>query len=486
MYVRFLEQHVTTFATKWKVAFCLLFSISCSSNHPKTVEENRDGPPNPPVVDPEITVAELVAPFIEDKWIVGLSVGVFQNGEEHYFNFGTIKNDEETQPTEKTVYEIGSISKVFTALLLATLVEEGEVSLSVPVETLYPDFPVAFEGKPITLKHLSNHTSGLPRLPDNMDSAVVADPYADYSDEDLAEFLKSFSLEKLPGTAFTYSNLAMGLLGVVLTHIELSDSTETTFEARLVEKVITPLGLVDTKIESTPDQVARQAFGHNVDAQQVPFWNFKSMAGAGAVRSTARDMLLFAKAQFTPPSALAAAIALTHAETFRISEERGIGLGWILEKNGGLFHNGQTGGFSSFLFSDRSSKTAVVLLANTATSRLDSLGLAILKRLEGDAEATITLPHTIELTGEALEKFVGTYKVPDEIAPDMLVHIAQTPHGLTAGLTGQSAFRIYPSSPTDFYYRIVDAKIVFQFSESIVTGLTLHNGGEELTAVKLN
>ena len=193
---------------------------------------------------------------------------------------------------EDAIIEIASISKVLTGLLLASMVGQGEVTLDQPVAELLPasvHVPI-HQGRAITLLDLATATAGLPRLPSNLQPANPADPYADYGAQDLYDFLSGYTLTRAPGATYEYSNLGMGLLGHALA-LRLGMS----YEQAVIERVLHPLGMHDTRITLTPQQAARMVQGHDGELKPVPAWTEGVLAGAYAWRSTLADMRRLAK-----------------------------------------------------------------------------------------------------------------------------------------------------------------------------------------------
>ncbi|MEA1928937.1 MAG: serine hydrolase domain-containing protein, partial [Candidatus Auribacterota bacterium] len=218
----------------------------------------------------------LAKPLLEMGYATGIVVGVIEGDKDTIFNFGTVSRDSQKAPDGKTVFEIGSVSKTFTALLLAVLVVEGRVNLDDPVRKFLPDsVPVPRKGKrEITLSDLATHISGLPRMPDNVEPEDPLNPYADYTAEKMYTFLSTYQLPRGPGEIYEYSNLGSGLLGHVLACREKKD-----FEVLVREKICRPLGLKNTGITLSPDQRSRFAKGHDLEGGPVSHWDFSVLAG---------------------------------------------------------------------------------------------------------------------------------------------------------------------------------------------------------------
>jgi CubicO group peptidase (beta-lactamase class C family) len=280
----------------------------------------------------------------------------------------------------QTVFEIGSITKVFTAAVLQDMVLKGQVGWNDPVGDFLPGH-VSVPGEPhrdVTLLDLATHRSGLPRMPVNFTPADVRNPYADYTVEQLYEFLSGASLVYPIGSDWEYSNLGMGLLGHVL-----SLRAGTTYERVVRERILDPLGMHDTGIDLAPPVAAPHAQGHGVKGEPVPGWDIPTLAGAGALRSTGLDMILFAAANLVKEEGdVFEALHGTHrVRTPEVAQGLSMALGWLvnhrLPDRPILWHNGGTGGFHSFLGLDKEGHRAVVVLTN-GTASIDDIGFHLL------------------------------------------------------------------------------------------------------------
>ena len=255
----------------------------------------------------------LAEGYLRSPGNVGLVVGLLVRDECLCLGYGKVAEDSARPPDAGTVFEIGSITKVFTAALLAEMAGRGEVRLDQPVaELLPPGVRVpSYRGRAITLAHLAEHTAALPRLPRNLWATVtdMKNPYRDYQVAHLYEYLSRAAIGFPPGTGVAYSNLGAGLLGHVL-----ALRAGRPFEDLLAERVLRPLGLADTGITLSADQAARLAPGHTVKGEPTPNWDIPSLAGAGALKSTAAEMLTFLRANLDPPETpVGAALRACHA-----------------------------------------------------------------------------------------------------------------------------------------------------------------------------
>ncbi|QDT53684.1 Beta-lactamase [Caulifigura coniformis] len=329
-------------------------------------------------------VSQLTADYRAKRPFAALSVGLLQNGQSHTFSYGQTGEADSQRPTDgRTLFEIGSISKVFTSLALAVMVERGDVNLNDPLSRILPDATLSEDAGNITLHELSTHTSGLPRLPVAMifDALWNRDnPYVAFDERRLEHFLSSW---KAPDQrAFMYSNLGAGLLGHALQH----KAGLGSYDSLLKSTIATPLGLVDTTVHLSADQKSRYASGYSLKGLPVSSWDFNALAGAGAIRSSTDDLLVFLKHQLNPEqSPLGKPITRSH-KTRKQTKSGVIGLGWlIVEKDGRtlFFHNGATGGYTAFIGFEPGRKQALVLLSNTADAfardnSLDKLGFKLL------------------------------------------------------------------------------------------------------------
>ena len=318
--------------------------------------------------------------YIQKANTVGVIIGVLNNGQINTYRYGeTIKHSGKL-PDADNFFEIGSITKTFTATLLAYYVNEGKIKLSDPITKFLPDSVKANpELQSITLLNLCNHTSGLARIPDNLIShaADALNPYKDYTKELLYTYLKTCKLESKPGEKYAYSNLAVGLLGSILENV-----SGELFSQMVRDIICKPLGMFSTDQYLNPLLMPRSVQVYNANGQPTEAWDFDVLAPCGALKSTLNDMMLYAKANLHPGAdELSKAIELTHKITF--NKDVKIGLAWHVIKVDGVeyyFHNGGTNGSSSFLAFNPEKNIAVVVLSNAAEST-DALGTGIFEEI---------------------------------------------------------------------------------------------------------
>ncbi len=339
----------------------------------ETDTEKRSAPikaGNPMATKTDKTIDEAVREYLQKKGTVGVCIGVLQNGIMHTYSYGETEKGSGEMPGPHSVYEIGSITKTFTATLLAWYVGAGKVSLDDPIIKYLPDSVKKNpQLKGITLQMLSNHTSGLTLVPDNLmeGNTNLLNPYKLYTRKKLFSYLKTCKVVTPPGTVGAYSNLGAGLLGTLL-----EIATHKTYEKMLEEVIVTPLKLDATGISLKNSEHASQLLPvYNENGEKTPRWDFDALAGAGAMRSTAVDLLIYAQANIDlNTSPRGKALALTQKITFD-DDKMTVGLGWMRRKGAkynAYWHNGGTYGSSSFIGFVPGKGTAVVVLSNCVQS----------------------------------------------------------------------------------------------------------------------
>lgn len=385
------------------------------------------------------------------------------------------KAEPEGIPAKERVFEIGSISKVFTGLLLSEAVIEKKVRLdSTLKELLKPSFKFADpKVGEITLLQLSTHTSGLPRLPDNMgpDPDSAENPYGDYDRKRMDAFLSKVKLQGEPPYPASYSNYGVGLLGELL-----ADAYGKSWEAIIKEKITGPLGMKDTAMVPGKDQKARLAPPYQGDKKGHP-WTFEAFAGAGALRSTAADLMIFGEAMTAPertPLALAIKKMMeVHAPFDDMGSE--IGLGIIIGKLDGekeYMHSGGTGSYRSVLQVIPANKSVKIVLINNDAIPAE----AVLAATREDAEAE-ALPE-MNLAADELDAFTGVY----EMGPVARFTVLRRDEGLVVRLTGQAFLPVKPVGKDRFRYTDVAAELQFARGAGAVKSVTLFQNGREMPA----
>lgn len=415
----------------------------------------------------------------------GIVVAIVEPAGERVISYGKLGLSDTRAMTADTVFDVGSITKVVTALLLADMAARGEGALDDPVQKYLPSRVAmpAFEGRAITLADLATHTSGLPLRPANLRSRDPDNKYAGYTSDDLFAFLSGYKLPRAPGSAYEYSNVGYGLIGHALSR-RLGSSWAELVRAR----VTAPLGMTDTRSDLTADMKKRMASGYALDMTSLQLtpakhWDMEALESAGALRSTPRDMLKM----------LAAALGLTRSPlstafetTLKVRRPGGmqpadaIALGWnILKGSSGreiAWKNGSVGGFRTFVGFDKIARRGVVTFANAQTANgADDIGLHLLDPAI-PVDTHIPRPHKeIALAPTVLDRYVGRYKFSETD----IIDIARDGDRLTC-LTGPDKLPLFAEGERDFFMKVADIQLTF---DAIVDGrarkVTWHQNGQE-------
>lgn len=379
---------------------------------------------------------------------------------------------------EKRVFEIGSISKVFTGLLLSQAVEEKKLRLdSTLKELLGGNFAFADpKVGEITLLQLSTHTSGLPRLPDNMgpDPDSAPDPYGAYDRKKMESFLSSVKLVGTPPYPASYSNYGAGLLGELL-----GDAYGKSWEALVKEKITGPLGMKDTMVTPGSDQQKRLAPPYK-SKEAGHSWTFLAFAGAGALKSTAEDLVLFGKAladpDRTPLAASLKGVLETRASYADMGSE--IGLGIIVGKLDGereYLHSGGTGGYRSVLQVIPARKSVRVVLINNDVIPAE----VVLMSTREDTKPQEA--KEMSLAAPELDAFTGIY----EMGPNARFTVLRRDAQLVVRLTGQAFLPVAAIGKDRFRYKDVAAELQFEREGDAVKSVTLLQNGREVPAKRI-
>jgi CubicO group peptidase (beta-lactamase class C family) len=273
------------------------------------------------------------------------------------------------KPDGDTVYEIGSVTKTFTATLLAETVISGRVQLDTPIQLLLPDFKIPTRGgRQITLVDIATQRSGLPRMPTDFHDENT--PYPPYDLGRLKSFLATYKMSRDPGSEYEYSNLGFGLLGIAL-----ADSTHWPYGILIEQKILRPLGMKMTGTTLNEAMRAHLAPGFDERGNPAGSWNFGRFdvfEGAGAIRSTAADMLRYLKANMGEGTdTLTGAMKLAQTPRCHTGTGNLIGLAWERQssrRGDVVWHNGGTAGYAAYVGFIADGHRGVVILSNTASS----------------------------------------------------------------------------------------------------------------------
>lgn len=431
-----------------KFAYCL----ACASLISASLELAGQLAPEVPA-RVQAHIGERVARDLNRALIVGI---VSDLGEE-YLTAGSLSDASPEPPAKDTLFEIGSVTKLFTAAAAADLVQKRRWTWKTPAAALLPSAAAlpSFDDERINIHDLATHSSGLARLPHNLPTGDSANPFAAYNTELLYAGLSEATLPFRPGTFYLYSHFGYGLLGHLL---ELR--TGEPFEAVIAEHITEPLKMGDTVVNLSEGQAARLAPGHK-GMGTVPQWDFGALAGAGALKSTAADLITFLRAQMgMVNSPLARTFGGMHAPILPTgSKDTMVGYAWQITRREGsviYWQNGATGGYASFIGFNPSQRVGVVILTNSAQN-IDELGFYI---LAPDVFPLGQFPPLASVPVATLERYVGSY----QMAPGTRIRITRDEGRLYAEITGTPRYRIYPLSKTTFGFANEDIRLNFETS----------------------
>jgi CubicO group peptidase (beta-lactamase class C family) len=439
-----------------------------------------------------LTVHAKPPPDIQSKldaWAKGESGGVVAAWVDHdgsaFFTSGTCDAADLRPVNADTQFEIGSITKVFTALLLAESERLGKVSRADPAaKYLLPSAdPFQANLAKITLLSLVTHTSGLPRLPSNIKlSAETRDnPYAGYDRAMLVEAFKIDGSASQPTEQPAYSNFGAAVLGEVL-----AAAWGTTYAQAIREHVLAPLGLKYTTLGLAGQPPPTDLAPGHVGSRRVQNWTFQACAAAGAIRSSARDMSIFLQSAMDESEGPLHSAFQTTETALRPFREIGghIGMAWMLSDEGAhpiIWHNGATAGSHAIIAFTPKNRRGIVILAN-----FQKPSEALAFELLGDRQSNTATHHprppkSIDLSIETMREYVGNYT----LAPSFVLSMTEENGALFAQATGQAKAPIFASAKDEFFYTIVEAAISFKRDVTgRINGLTLHQMGQNISAPK--
>ena len=310
-----------------------------------------------------------------------ISIAIIKDGKVNYYGINNKNDTISTVNNQKSVFEIGSISKVFTSTILANFVIDEKINLN---DNINGYLKTSFNNNTeISFINLANHTSGLSPLPSNLDLTKVnpENPYKEYKEKELEEYLTKH-LELLNKEKYQYSNLGAGLLGYTLSKIE-----NTTYENLLQNKIFSKFNMYNSTSDINKIK-GNLVKGLDNEGNDVPNWELSVLAGAGAIFSTVEDLSQFAISQFDNSNK---ELKLTRKKTFEVNENLDIGLGWHIlksqSKNFWYWHNGGTGGYSSSMVIDENTKNGIIILSNVSAfnpnmGNIDKLCFELMKTIE--------------------------------------------------------------------------------------------------------
>jgi len=405
----------------------------------------------------------------------GIAVGIVDHGVQHVYVAGSAGNG---RPVDAhTLFEIGSVTKTFTATTLAAMALRKEIGLNDPISEFLPTDVRApsKSGKTITLLDLAEQRSGLPRLPSNMDDATGDDPYADYTVADMYAFLNGFTLNRDPGSKYAYSNYGIGLLGQLL-----ANRAKMPYDALVRETVLNPLGMSETTFAESPaSDPALLAVGHDLGGAAANTWHFQSVLPAGGIISNVTDMLKYLRCNMGQ-GPLSRACLFAQRPRAQGAPFHQIGLVWnVNPKTGVISHAGDTVGFHADVAISRDRKTGVVVLSNGPT--VTDVAAHVLE----PAYSIAACPSSVRGTDANPASYAGIY-CDASGAFAFRVATLPKPNELAIALLPQLAV-VYQRVDVDTYYsQAVEATFKFVRANGSIVGLRLIQAGQAIPAARLD
>ena len=432
---------------------------------------NRIDVPVPKVSLTPARIVDEARQRVNSRWYPSLVIAYIDGANSEIATFG--KLDDGATPDGRTVYEIGSITKTFTAALLADAIDSGRVTRDTAIAALLPTFTVPTRnGKHISVADLATQFSGLPYMPDNITPADSSNPFADYDVTKLKSFLAAYELKRDPGDAYEYSNLGFGLLGFALTQPQ-------PFGDAVRARILEPLGMTMTAVGLDDAMRTHLARGHDRRNQEAENWKFNVLAGCGGIDSTAEDMLRYLKANMDGEGK-------TPSRAFRLAQEpqrevdstERIGLAWMTraaKPDDVIWHNGTTFGYASFIGFTSDRKRGIVILTNISES-VDDLGFAAL------SDAPLRPYKALPLSADALNAYVGVYKVAD----GGLFKVFLRDDQVYAQALGEQGIPLFPQLIDEFFTRIDGFHLIFRRNENGRVSTLVLRQKDDRIAVKLS
>lgn len=487
------EDELVTLTYLRRLATCALLGVL--QPHP--------APAATPMADAEVH-RMLVTRVDTQKLATGIVVGIVQSSGKRIVSYGVLGQDDKRPVDGDTEFGIGSVTKVFTALLVSEMATRGQLSLGDPVSKYLPSDRVIvpeYAGKPITLADLATHTSGLPLRPTNLVSGWAEQgemgkmlltqfkEYEGYTLDDFYKFLSSYRLQYAPGAHYEYSNINYGLLGLALSNRAGKPYRD------LVRQVITrPLAMHDTRMELSPGMRERLAKGYiSYYGQLIPVPAEPSgpLDAAGAYYSTANDLMRFLSAvlgfddsalkhamdampKTLRPGGMPAADATTGVSK--------IALAWNVYDDGDdeiIWKNGSVSGYRAFIGYDAKRRVGVVALANAQSGMgVDDIGLHILDRRVPVDMSVPKFYKEVPVSAGTLDEYVGTYRY----SPTDTITITRQGDHLYLTAPGQPKMEMYAYDAHDFFLKVADAQASFDgVKNGRATKIVWHQGGKDST-----
>jgi len=336
---------------------------------------------NPKHSQLDLFVDSIVYGFMQSPQNCGISIGISQNGKTSFYNYGESSRDSKQITKSTTIYEIGSLTAGFTGFLLAKAVTEKKLSLEDDIRKFLPgeNKNLVYDKNPVRVKHLAHHSSGLPHLPGDLitqQNYDPANPYKNYSRDQLLNYLHNVQLATSPGTAYDYSSFGLSLLGIILENVY-----GASFELLVKEKISGPLAMPNTVVNPGRTQPQDLASGYTEDGVPTPHWILDGFVAAGSLKSDAADLIHFLEHQSDESNE---AVKLAQ-EVIPLAGGKKTSLAWSISKtkhgNTLMYQSGGTfgsGGFTGFL---KEKRCALAIICNSGRN-VDYIAIALLNYMQ--------------------------------------------------------------------------------------------------------
>ena len=336
----------------------------------------------------EAALDREVKKFVNHGLSYGVIIGVYKNNKSFIKGYGTLSRDSTAPPDSATIFQLASVSKLFTAATLQVLCDEGVLRMDASLgELLGGILALSPAAQQVTLRQLVTHTSGFPKVPKSLLGKVtkitgkkrlLENPYSHLEMKDVFDYLHATEGKREPGR-FQYSNFGMGLLGHVMEIVAKND-----LESLVAEKLLAPLDMKDTAIVLTPEMDRHLAQGYARNGEPNPIWTFGALGGAGAFNSSVSDMMKFIRANINEISPITHSLKKMHEKQFGGHT----GSGWMqstfMDRFFGnrsvIWHSGMVGGYSSYVSIDTENKTGLVILSNKSVD-VTMLGMMLTRQV---------------------------------------------------------------------------------------------------------
>lgn len=411
-------------------------------------------------------VRSIFEPLVAQGWMASASVLVVTPSETEFYGFGSTTAGASTPPTENTPYEVGSITKTFTALATAREIVAGGMSIDTPMQELVSFAVPDFQGTPIRIRDVVTHGSALPRTVEEY-VHDAQDIYRDFDMPQLREWLPRYRLPRAPASEYEYSNVAVGWLGAVL-----AERAHMPYREYLQREVLAPLHMTDSwfAMNESAEHSARMPVPYDGDLQRLSRLHFtEAMVGAGGLVSTAADMARYMRAQVGIDVApFAAAIDMTHDQHRVYRDGPTLGMAWFHGEHGALWHGGATNGFSSSLIIHPDSQFAVLVMANNedAWSVVAEASMAVTDALSGQPPRDLHLPEPGQDDAAVVQQCVGSYDLTFNGQTGVVRMLADTSGKPSLDLGPDGRFRLTARVPGAYFSRTLPMAVLCEGLES--------------------